>query len=643
MGRNLAVLILLGVGVSGVQSVPHSTGGIIEAQEEAHPPKRIRVGGAVQRALLAHQVAPKYPSEAKEAHVQGTVRLQAIIGTDGTVKELKVLSGHPALVQSALDTVRQWRYQPTLLNGEPVEVETTVDVIYSLEGSPSPNEGSPVSEHAHSIGQPPFDRLELLAFIAGQFSDSSASQQIRQRGASFAPDGAFLSAIQSLGTGSQILDAVRSLKPRLEHHPSRQREAPYMILLGTVHDLSKLKFASARAGYQEALKLAPDSAALHLAYAMDLLILKDYGGAELESRRSLQLWPDDAEAHSVLATALGSEYRDTEAVPEAREALRLFPNDKAALIQLGFSLTRSRQYSEAIPVLREAIPRAPEMPLLRKHLGVSLFHTGDVDGAIEELTTFLKIEPNDAEGHYDLRVALRQRGRHSEAQAQFREAARIEPNNPLYATVAGSAGVEKPSNAAAGLRPDEGSISGNVYTNKFFGFSFEFPRGWTVAGADVARGFAKLGGTLLANGDPILQDAARASGRISYPLLLVIEGVTRKQELSARTILIIASDIRSQPNLKSGEDFLKLSATMHEELRLPMEVVGMPHELPLGGRKFWMAGLTLRTTNGIQHAAQAVTIERGYVLQFLLLSPDTAGLGEMMKTLQSLRFLEKSK
>jgi len=58
--------------------------------------------------------------------------LHAIISKDGTIKELEVVSGHPLLQQAALDAVRQWRYQPTLLNGEPVEVDTTIDVIFSL-------------------------------------------------------------------------------------------------------------------------------------------------------------------------------------------------------------------------------------------------------------------------------------------------------------------------------------------------------------------------------------------------------------------------------------------------------------------------------------------------------------------------------
>jgi len=95
-------------------------------------PKRIRVGGQVQTAKLINKVQPIYPPLAKQARIQGTVRLQAIIAKDGSIVELQVLSGHPLLVQAALDAVRQWRYHPTLLNGEPVEVVTTIDVVFTL-------------------------------------------------------------------------------------------------------------------------------------------------------------------------------------------------------------------------------------------------------------------------------------------------------------------------------------------------------------------------------------------------------------------------------------------------------------------------------------------------------------------------------
>jgi len=97
-------------------------------------PQRIRVGGQVEAAKLIYGPSPEYPPLAKMARIQGTVRLEAIISKDGTIQDLKVLSGHPLLVKAALDAVKQWRYQPTLLNGEPVEVVTEIDVNFTLAG-----------------------------------------------------------------------------------------------------------------------------------------------------------------------------------------------------------------------------------------------------------------------------------------------------------------------------------------------------------------------------------------------------------------------------------------------------------------------------------------------------------------------------
>ena len=112
-------------------------GGILGGTGAAPPPpkeqkKRITVGGNVQSAKLVNQPRPVYPPLAKQARISGTVRLHAIIAKDGTVQQLEMVSGHPLLVQSALDAVRQWRYQPTLLNGEPVEVETFIEVVFTL-------------------------------------------------------------------------------------------------------------------------------------------------------------------------------------------------------------------------------------------------------------------------------------------------------------------------------------------------------------------------------------------------------------------------------------------------------------------------------------------------------------------------------
>jgi len=86
----------------------------------------------VEAAKLVRKVTPQYPSIAQAAHVQGTVVLHAVISKDGSVQRLQYVSGPALLMASAMQAVREWKYQPTELNGQPVEVDTTIQVVYNL-------------------------------------------------------------------------------------------------------------------------------------------------------------------------------------------------------------------------------------------------------------------------------------------------------------------------------------------------------------------------------------------------------------------------------------------------------------------------------------------------------------------------------
>ncbi len=98
-------------------------------------PKRIPVGGNVQRAKLIKMVRPVYPAAAKAGGIQGSVILEAVIGTDGKLLSLRVMNSQidPDLARSAVEAVNQWEYQPVLLNGKPVEVITTITVNFQLK------------------------------------------------------------------------------------------------------------------------------------------------------------------------------------------------------------------------------------------------------------------------------------------------------------------------------------------------------------------------------------------------------------------------------------------------------------------------------------------------------------------------------
>jgi protein TonB len=99
---------------------------------EAPPMEPIRVGGKVTAPRKRHHVSPIYPAIAAAARVQGTVSLEATIDEDGNVVNLRVLVSIPLLDGAALDAVRQWKYEPTLLNGSPVPILMTVSVKFEL-------------------------------------------------------------------------------------------------------------------------------------------------------------------------------------------------------------------------------------------------------------------------------------------------------------------------------------------------------------------------------------------------------------------------------------------------------------------------------------------------------------------------------
>jgi protein TonB len=84
---------------------------------------------------IIEKTQPLYPPIARAAHVSGAVVLHAIIGKNGTIQNLQVISGPEMLRASALDAVAHWRYKPYLLNNEPTEVDTTITVNFNFGGN----------------------------------------------------------------------------------------------------------------------------------------------------------------------------------------------------------------------------------------------------------------------------------------------------------------------------------------------------------------------------------------------------------------------------------------------------------------------------------------------------------------------------
>jgi protein TonB len=108
-------------------------GGVEGGMPGAPTAEPIRVGGEVQPPRKLKDVCPEYPPTARSARVEGTVILEAVIDARGVVADVRVLKSIPLLDEAAVEAVKQWRYQATLLNGEAVPVVMTVTVNFGLE------------------------------------------------------------------------------------------------------------------------------------------------------------------------------------------------------------------------------------------------------------------------------------------------------------------------------------------------------------------------------------------------------------------------------------------------------------------------------------------------------------------------------
>ena len=133
-GGGLAIGIPGGVpGIGGNETVLPPPPPPKPAPQTVERPARVQIGGSVQAAKLVFGPKPVFPALARQARITGTVRLAALISTDGHIRNLRLMSGHPMLAPAAIEAVSHWVYRPTLLNGLPVEVLTDIEVNFVLQ------------------------------------------------------------------------------------------------------------------------------------------------------------------------------------------------------------------------------------------------------------------------------------------------------------------------------------------------------------------------------------------------------------------------------------------------------------------------------------------------------------------------------
>ncbi len=296
------------------------------------------------------------------------------------------------------------------------------------------------------------------------------------------------------------------------------------------------------------------------------------------------------------------------------------------MFTLGLSLTHEQKYKEAVPVLRNALAAIPKIAAIWKLLGISLVETGEIDGGISQLSLYLKNTP---------------RSRTEEARSQFAEAFRLQSNNPQYEAAAHPDADRGATDAVSGPKTEDGSISENVYTNKFFGFTYEFPKGWVSLSSDAARAMEEVGGAFISTGDPTEQDTEKAAARKSLPLLYVVEGRAGNRPISTNSVMLNALDMRAAPGL-TPEPFLKSIGQRYKQIGVPIELTGTPQEITIGGRKFWRGDFKVQTAAGGAYVSQFVTPDRGYLLLVVVASRDLDGLHQIETSLESMHFQDIS-
>jgi TonB family protein len=283
---------------------------------------RVRVTWQTEKELRISGNEPVYPAIAIAAHVEGVVRLRAIISADGSTKELAYLSGPPLLMRSAMEAVRTWHFKPAAVNGIPVEVETNVFVYFFLGHS---NASSSLSGYRKNVEKKPNDAkahgdlaYELLAM-------------------------------------EQIDESINEFRKALALRP---KDADLHFGLGNALQANG-DVDGAVAEYRQGLSIKPHDTTAHAAFAG---LLEDGGnldGAIAEYKTALQQEPRRSDLHYNLGRALTAKGDVDAAIQEFQHAIHEGFGGSETHYQLGIALEKKGEVHEALKEYKNAASQSP--------------------------------------------------------------------------------------------------------------------------------------------------------------------------------------------------------------------------------------------------------------------------------------------
>lgn len=285
----------------------------------AHP---IRFEEQTQGAKLVSGDRPKYPPLALAAKIEGTVRLDLLIGADGAVTEVNVLLGHPLLVQSALNAARTWRYTPTLVNGAPVEVIAYASVDFYLPG------------HSRDTFLAPYREA-----VRKHPNDAEAHITLAY----------FLREVGRLDEAFEELQRALAVRPNLP----RAHFAIAKVLAEKNDD------TGAVAEYREGLRLDPKNAEMHRELALLFEKAGETESALAEYKAALQLKPKEGMYHYNLAQFLVKRGDVEGAITEFCQAIRLDRGFPFANFELGKALEQKGDLHAALEQYHIALKALP--------------------------------------------------------------------------------------------------------------------------------------------------------------------------------------------------------------------------------------------------------------------------------------------
>lgn len=179
-----------------------------------------------------------------------------------------------------------------------------------------------------------------------------------------------------------------------------------------------------------------------------------------------------------------------------------------------------------------------------------------------------------------------------------------------------------------GLAAAGGSISHDVYTNSIYGFSLKLPPGWAVVPpVDPASSPSAAG-----------QPETLKKEQIVRSILVVTENAPMKKSFQRKSIQIFATRLLGTTSETTPQDYLAFSERSAKEKNMPVEYLGDPTEVEINGQKLWKLGSKDSSQSAAQYVDQYVIARGAILLQFMLVSPNEAGLKDLQPSIQTLQF-----